>query len=58
MADALERLRTRLDELEAENSQLQAQLEAERRCRRQHEQNDSNDQRLFGFLELAASRDG
>jgi primase-polymerase (primpol)-like protein len=49
MADALERLRTRLDELEAENSELQAQLVAERKRRRQLEAEDDG-QRFFSFL--------
>jgi ABC-type phosphate transport system auxiliary subunit len=48
-AEALKRLRTRLDELEAENSELQAQLEAERKRRRQLETED-DDQRLFSVL--------
>jgi polysaccharide deacetylase 2 family uncharacterized protein YibQ len=57
MTDTLERLRTWLNELEAENSELQAELEAERTRRREHEESDS-DQGLFGFFQFGASRDG
>jgi hypothetical protein len=58
MPNPLERLRTWLNELEAENSELQAEFEAERTRPRRREENGGDEQGLFGFLRFGASRDG